>query len=111
MNGLDVRRLLRIIAERVTDETDRLDERRLAHIRVLPRDVHQCGLRHNPAGALDEMLQDGDRPRRQPELVVAPTEQPVGEIEAERTEVDDRTRAWMEDQRPSRTVLLHGVPL
>ena len=103
--------LLGIIAERLTDEADRFGERRFADVRVLPRHVHQRLLRDDAAGAFDEMLEDGQRTGRQAHFFAIARQQPIRKIEAERTEVDDRSRPGMKDQRPRRIVLLHQVRL
>ncbi len=107
MHGLDELGLLWIIAERLADEPDSLGERGLAHVSVFPRDVHQRLLRDDAAGALDEMPQDCQGAWRQPDFFSAAGEQPVRKVEAERAEVDDRSRARMKDQRPRLIVLLH----
>ena len=107
MHGLDELGLLWVIAERLADEPDSLGERGLAHVSVFPRDVHQRLLRDDAAGALDEMPQDCQGAWRQPDFFSAAGEQPVRKVEAERAEVDDRSRARMKDQRPRLIVLLH----
>ena len=89
MHRLDELRLLRVIAQGLADEADRLGERGLADVRILPRNVHQRLLRDDTAGAFDQVLEDGQRTRRQAHFFAVAREQAVGEVEPEPPEVDD----------------------
>ena len=89
MHRLDELRLLRVIAQGLADEADRLGERRLADMRILPGNVHQRLLRDDTTGTLDQVLEDGQRTRRQAHFCAVAREQAVGEVEPEPPEVDD----------------------
>ncbi len=65
MDGLDIGRLLSIVAEGIAQQSDRLEQRRLGDEGVGPDRVHQCLLRHDHAGGREQRRQHADRARRQ----------------------------------------------
>ena len=107
VHGLNERGLLRIVAQGLANEPHGFGERVSLTCASLPREIHQRLFRDDAAGALDEMLEDRHRARRQADLFAGARQQPVGEVEPERPEVDDRSRAGMEAQRARRIVIRH----
>jgi hypothetical protein len=89
----------------LADEADRFGERGLADVRVLPRNIYQRLLRDDAAGALDEMLKDGQRAAAADLLSSASAARLKGRAGTGRSRRP--IVCWDENQRSRRIVLLH----
>ena len=80
---LDVGGCLRVVAQGLPQDTDRLGERRIRDESILPDAVHQLLAEHNIAGAAQQNLEDPRHPRRQGELRPILFQHPAGGVEYE----------------------------
>ena len=87
---LDVRRRLRVVAERLAQHADRLGQRRVGDERVLPDRVDQLLPVDDLAGALQQQLEHAEHARRQRDLRAVAAQQPAVRIEGERAERERR---------------------
>ncbi len=85
MNRLDIGGLLRVVAERLAQEADRLGQRRVGNERVLPHRFDQLLLRDNPTRTGDEDVEDAENAGWQRNFAAIPREQLMRPIEHERT--------------------------
>ena len=88
MHRLDVGGGLRIVAQRLPQEADRLGERGVGDKRLLPDRVDDFLARHDGPGALEEELEDAEHARRQGNLIGPAAQQPGGPVEREGPECD-----------------------
>ena len=88
VDGLDERRLLRIVAQDLAELAHGLRQRGLGDVRVLPNGVHQRLLGYDAARTRDEVLKDAQDARRQRELHAVSGQDAVGAVETESAEPD-----------------------
>ena len=86
VRGLDVRRRLRIVLQRAADLADADLERAVADVDVGPRELEQLVLGDELPAARDEVLQDGERLRRERHHGIAAAQLPRREVQPERPE-------------------------
>ena len=80
VDRLDVGGRLRIVAQRLAQNTDGFGERRIGDERILPDRLNEDLLRNNLTRFGDEQIQDRKHSRRKRELPVAVIQQPVAAI-------------------------------
>ena len=108
MHGLDERRLVVIVAERVADLADAHLQHRVADEDARPQAIEELVLRHQLAGAGGEQLEDAEGLGRQGDRRRAALERGVGRIEAEVAEGDGRSPLAVVSGRPRADVAWHG---
>jgi hypothetical protein len=86
MNRLDIRGSKPVVAERLAQDANGLEQRGFGHERVLPDGIHQRLLRDYLPRLRRQRRQHGKRTRRQRHFVAA-APQTVAGLEAERTEL------------------------
>ena len=87
VDRLDIARLLRVVAERLPQEADRLGQRRIGDERILPDRIDQLLARDDLAWPRDEQAEHADDARRQRYFLAGAPEQLVRRIEDEGAEV------------------------
>src|SRR5688572_19212087 len=92
--GLDVARLLRVVAERRPDFADRRLEHRFGDEPMSPDGVEQGVLGHEPARGARERAQHGERFRRERYGLAGARESCVGFVELEPLEAQPR-EGWI----------------
>ena len=98
MDGLNIAGRLRIVAERLAQDTDGFGQRRVRDEGVFPDGVDEFLLRYHRAGARDEQIENAQHTWRQRDFALSVAQQSIGPIKDKWTEADLCWLRW-NDQR------------
>ena len=95
VEGLDVGRELRVIAQKLAQPADSLGQRSVRDERILPDPIDQILTRHEIACALEQEIQDAEHPWRSRDVVQTTAQELIVRIEGKRPEREGRSaKPW-----------------
>jgi hypothetical protein len=112
VDRLDHGGLGRRVAERLPEDANGFGQRRLADEGLLPDGVDQLLLGHDAVGALEQILENGQRPGRKADLLAVARQRAIERVEAKRPEDEGPPRRGaMESDVRGRILVAHVMAI